>query len=202
MAQTAAATAGKTKSKRAKAKPARKAAGKSAAKSHAKSPSNDAIVMLKDDHQKVSALFRQYDQGKNKLSPTAKQKIAAKICDELKVHTRIEEELFYPAVSAEVPGCEDMLAEARVEHTSLKRLMADIAESTPGSEEYDADVKVLGEYVHHHVEEEHEELFPKVRKSAMDLKALGTTMRARKKELMGKGEDAGPEEIFGGAFAG
>ena len=196
MAHTATAP-GKMKSKSASS------AHKTARKSARKSTSHDAIVMLRDDHQKVLAMFRAYNRGKDKLTPAHKQKIAEKICDELKVYTRLEEELFYPAVGEGVPGCEDLLAEARVEHTSLKRLIADIAENTPGSEEYDADVKVLGEYVRHHVEEEHEDLFPKVRKSGMDLKALGQAMTTRKKHLQGQVEtESEADALFGGAFAG
>jgi len=196
----------KAKRKTTKAKP--KTAAKRKKTMHAK-PKTDAITLLKSDHKEVAAWFREYEHGKDSKSASRKEKLATKICEALTVHARIEEELFYPAVR-ETLGDEaaELLAEAKVEHNSLKRLIADIEESKPGSDEYDADVKVLGEYVNHHVEEEEDELFPKVRKSYLDLKALGAEMLERKKELTGRlkgrrpSRDAGGFELMGGGFVG
>jgi len=166
-------------------------------------------MLLKNDHKEVAAWFKQYEQGKDSMAASRKQKLAEKICAALRVHTRIEEELFYPAVHEALgEDAAEMLAEAKVEHNSLKRLMDDIDDSTPGSEAYDADVKVLGEYVKHHVEEEEGELFPDVRKSYLDLKALGREMAARKKELADQlkgprfSRDEGGYELMGGGFVG
>lgn len=76
-----------------------------------------------------------------------------------------------------------LLAEAKVEHQSLKELIAKIESESPGTDAFDAEVRVLGEYTKHHVKEEHTELFPQVRKSDLDLKELGSQLEARKQEL-------------------
>jgi hemerythrin-like domain-containing protein len=101
----------------------------------------------------------------------------------LTVHAQIEEEIFYPACHEHVEDAEDLLAEAKVEHQTLKELIAKIEKAKPGSEEFDAEVKVLGEYVKHHVKEEQNELFPKVRKSELDLTEVGEQLATRKEEL-------------------
>ena len=123
-------------------------------------------------------MFKEFDEAK-----TAAQKgsLAARICAALKVHTQVEEEIFYPACRGEIE--DDMLDEAKVEHTSAKQLIAEIEGMAPGQELYDAKVTVLGEYIRHHVKEEEQEMFPKVRKTDLDLKALGEQMAMRKAEL-------------------
>ena len=143
----------------------------------------DAIVMLREDHRRVSAMFSQY----KKMADTAekgRQSLAQQICGELKIHTTLEEELFYPAARAalgEKGG--DLLDEAKVEHASVKDLIAQLEGASPTDDLFDAKVTVLGEYIKHHVKEEQEELFPKCRKARMDLKAIGAAMTARKKQL-------------------
>jgi len=104
------------------------------------------------------------------------------------VHAQIEEEIFYPAArEASIRDGEDLLDEAEVEHGSLKQLVAAIESNSPESDElFDARVKVLGEYVKHHVKEEENELFPRARKSDMDLEEVGARLAARKDELMRK----------------
>jgi hemerythrin-like domain-containing protein len=144
----------------------------------------NAIALLKSDHEAVSALFEKYEKGKGRREAGAKAELAKKICDALTVHAQIEEEIFYPACHQEVEDAEELLAEAKVEHQSLKELIGKIEGERPGSEEYDAQVKVLGEYVKHHVKEEQSELFPMVRKSDMDLAEVGAQLEARKKTLM------------------
>jgi hypothetical protein len=141
----------------------------------------DAVSLLKSDHEEVAKLFKKYEAGK--LSTPDKAALAKQICDALMIHTQIEEEIFYPACHAQMRDVDDLLSEAKVEHQSLRELIAKIEQDKPGSEEYDAQVKVLGEYVTHHVEEEHKELFPKARKSKMDLQAIGEKLAARKEEL-------------------
>ncbi len=98
------------------------------------------------------------------------------------VHAQIEEEIFYPA-AYEALDDDDLLDEAEVEHASAKYLIAQIEASSPSEPLFDAKVKVLGEYVDHHVQEEEKEMFPECRASDMDLKALGEQLRARKKEI-------------------
>ena len=109
--------------------------------------------------------------------------LALKICLALQVHTQIEEEIFYPAVREAIDKTA-LIDEALVEHASAKQLIAEIEEMDAGDELYDAKVKVLGEQVSHHIEEEEDELFPEVESSDLDLEALGQKMAARKAELL------------------
>jgi hemerythrin-like domain-containing protein len=104
------------------------------------------------------------------------------ICEELTVHAQIEEEIFYPA-AREAISDDDMLNEAEVEHATAKDLIAQIQEMSGDDEMYDAKVKVLSEYINHHVEEEEGEMFPKAKKAKMDLEGLGVQLLERKEEL-------------------
>src|SRR5580765_2657982 len=125
----------------------------------------NAITQLKADHAKVSGLFAEYEKARS----TAKKKaLVADICTELSVHAQVEEEIFYPAVKAALKDHE-LVPEATVEHASLKDLIAQIEAVEPDGEMYDAKVKVLSEYVKHHVKEEQNEMFPKVKASSLDL---------------------------------
>jgi hemerythrin superfamily protein len=143
-------------------------------------PPQDAIALLEDDHQTVDELFEQYDE----LTDDAdKKRVVTEICLALKVHTQIEEEIFYPA-AREATGDTDLLDEAAVEHAGAKNLIAEIEAMQPAQPLYDAKVTVLGEQVRHHVEEEEEELFPEVRATKLDLEKLGAKMAARKADLV------------------
>ena len=143
----------------------------------------DAIALLKDDHAEVHAWFEEYE-GLGDRANVSKSKLVAKICKALTVHTRIEEEIFYPAVrEAGKETEEDMVDEAVVEHASAKDLIAQLEEMDPEDDLYDAKVKVLGELVDHHVEEEEEEMFPDARKLKLDLVALAEEMQMRRDEL-------------------
>ena len=142
--------------------------------------SQDAITLLKADHAKVSGLFEEYAKARS----TAKKKtLVAEICTELTVHAQIEEEIFYPEVKAALKD-HLLVPEATVEHASLKDLIAQIETGEPGGEMFDAKVKVLAEYVKHHVKEEQNEMFPKVKKSSLDLLELGSRMADRKADLV------------------
>ncbi len=154
------------------------------AKSKSKKQGQDAIVLLKADHKEVKTKFEAFKKlKKNKGSDAAKSKLVAQICLELTVHTRIEEEIFYPAVRAAIK-VNDLMDEADVEHEEAKGLIAQLKNMQPADDHYDAKVTVLGENIDHHVEEEHEEMFPKARKSKVDLIALGAQLAKRKKELL------------------
>ena len=142
----------------------------------------DALQLLKTDHEEVSALFERYENG-TRLDADEKRTLADKICEAVTIHAQIEEEIFYPACDEAVQKAEDLLAEARVEHRALKDLIAKIEAQQPGTCEFDAEVKVLSEYVKHHVKEEQSELFPKVRKSDLDLEGLGNELAERKSIL-------------------
>ncbi len=153
------------------------------ASSRSRAAGPDAIKLLKADHAEVSEMFEKYENGR--LSAERKQKLAREICKALTIHAQIEEEIFYPAArEVETRETEPMLDEAEVEHGSMKELIADIEAGSPaGDELFDARVKVLGEYVKHHVKEEEGELFPKVKKSRLDLRELGDRLTERKEEL-------------------
>ena len=145
-----------------------------------KAASKDATALLKADHKLVAGLFEEFEKTK---SDARKTSIVAQICQELTVHAQIEEEIFYPAVKAALKDHE-LIPEATVEHASVKDLIAAVQDKAPYGEMYDAKVKVMAEFVKHHVKEEEKEMFAKVRKTDLDLRALGDQMAARKEELM------------------
>jgi hemerythrin superfamily protein len=155
------------------------AAERSAPKSTNSAPP-DAITLLEGDHREVEGYFQQYKSAKSRED---KKYFAVKICATLRVHAQIEEELFYPAARS-ATGDNNLLDEATVEHAGAKVLIAEIEAIQPGMPLYDAKVTVLGEQIQHHVKEEEGDLFPKVRKTRLDLKALGRQLAERKAELM------------------
>jgi hemerythrin superfamily protein len=161
--------------------------------SAASSRQPDAIRLLTQDHKDVKELFKAYDKlVKAEADGSEKQPIAAQICAMLTAHATAEEELFYPAARGALPE-DDLIDEAEVEHATAKDLIAQIEGMDPSDELYDAKVKVLGEYIDHHVKEEEKEIFPKVRKSDVDLKSLGESIAMRKEELLAEaGEEAPP----------
>jgi hemerythrin superfamily protein len=143
-------------------------------------PAKDAIALLKADHEAVAQLFAEFE--KTRSAPN-KKALVAKICSALRVHAQVEEEIFYPAVKAALKD-KVLVPEAIVEQASLKALIGQLEGVEADSEVFDAKVKVLGEYVKHHVKEEHTEMFPKAKASTLDMAALGARMVARKAELM------------------
>jgi hemerythrin superfamily protein len=169
--------------------PQRKTAARSTARSSTRKP--DAIALLKADHKEVDGWFKQFEKSK---SEAKKAELATKICTALKVHTQIEEELFYPPFY-DATGDKELHHEAIVEHDGAKNLIAEIEASGPEEEYFDARVKVLSEMIKHHVKEEEQPggMFAEARKSEMDLKELGAKLLARKKQLMnGSGKSARP----------
>ncbi len=155
---------------------ARKSAAKTAA-------AQDAIALLKADHRQVEEWFAAFEKSR---SDAKKKKLADQICKALKVHTEIEEEIFYPACR-EARLEEDLMDEADIEHDGAKKLIAEIEAQSPGDDHYDARVKVLSEMIKHHVKEEEQKdgMFAKARRADLDLKALGAAMKTRKAHLMG-----------------
>lgn len=149
----------------------------------------DAVKLLKEDHRTVEKLFEDFEKASGE---GRKEKLAREICRELIVHSKIEEEIFYPACEGQVE--EDLLKEAYVEHDAAKVLIAQIQDGEPSDEFYDAKVKVLQEEIEHHVEEEEkrmEGLFAQAKKAGLDMDALGEEMAQRKAELMAQTE-SGP----------
>jgi hemerythrin superfamily protein len=156
----------------------------------AETKTQDAIALLKEDHDKVEKLFKEFESAKG---DGRKQKLAQQICLELSVHFELEEKIFYPAVEGKVE--EDLIKEAYVEHDGAKLLMADIEAGDGKSDDfYDAKMQVLSEEVEHHIKDEETELFPEVRKADVDIKALGEQLAARKKELMAEYKASGVPE--------
>jgi hemerythrin superfamily protein len=148
-------------------------------------PEQDAIAMLMADHKKVKKLFSDFNKLKEEGRDEDKSGIVEQICNELKIHTELEEEIFYPAVRKAIYDS-DLMDEALVEHAGAKDLIAQLEGASPDDDLYDAKVTVLGEQINHHVKEEEGEMFPKAKKAKVDTEALGATMLKRKTALMGK----------------
>jgi len=145
----------------------------------------DAVTLLKADHAEVKKCFKAYQKLVDKDADGGeRQAMAEQICLLLTVHAQIEEEIFYPAAREVLGEAVDLVDEADVEHASAKDLIAQIQSMQPDDDHYDAKVKVLGEYIDHHVQEEQDEMFPKVKDAGMDTKAVGQQLSERKDELM------------------
>jgi hemerythrin superfamily protein len=158
-----------------------------------------AIELLVSDHRTVNELFERYEDEKESDDDT-KRGISERICNELTVHAQVEEELFYPWLRENLDEEDmEMVEEAQVEHQSAKDLIAQIQGASEIDATYDAKVKVLGEYIKHHVKEEENEIFPKVKSEQEELDELGQEMAARKVELM---EELGMEIEEGAEVAG
>jgi hemerythrin superfamily protein len=152
---------------------------------------SDAINLLKADHRQVEDWFGQFEKARDE---NRKQKLATQICNALKVHTEIEEEIFYPAF-LDATDETDIHHEAEVEHDGAKKLIAEIEAGGPDDEYFDAKVKVLSEMIKHHVKEEEKSggMLSKAKESDMDLDALGEQLAQRKAELEGElGADMPP----------
>jgi hemerythrin superfamily protein len=154
-------------------------ATKTAASPKSGSAAKDAIALLKADHEAVNQLFAEFEKTR---SVPNKKALVAELCAALSVHMQIEEEIFYPAVKAALND-KLLVPEGTVEHGGIKELLAQLEGAEPDGETYDAKVKVLSEYVKHHVKEEHSEMFPKAKASSLDMAGLGARMAARVDEL-------------------
>ena len=163
-------------------------ATKPASSDKAKAAPKDAIALLEADHEAVSQLFDEYEKTR---SVPNKKALVSEICTALSVHAQIEEEIFYPAVKS---ASKDKLLvpEATVEHSGVKNLIAQLQGAEPDGEMYDAKVKVLSEYVKHHVNEEQNEMFPKAKASSLDMVDLGTRLAARKEDLLAQAASTAP----------
>lgn len=181
-----------------KSAPEAKSGAKGGAKTGAagaKSTAKDAISMLTEDHKKVKKMFAEYEKlMKSEDKEEEKGALVEMICEELTIHTQIEEEIFYPAVRAAIDD-DDLMDEADVEHAGAKELIAQLEEMEPGDDHYDAKVIVLGENIEHHVKEEQEEMFAKAKKAKIDLVALGEQMMELKQELQANGSTSDEREV-------
>jgi hemerythrin-like domain-containing protein len=156
------------------------ATAKSKEEKSTSSETQDATALLKADHELVSDLFAEYEEAD---SAKKKKQIAEQICNELTVHAQIEEEIFYPAVKQALKD-KELIPEARVEHATLRSLITQVEDEEAGGEMFDAKIKVMKEYVKHHVKEEQNEIFPKAKSTDLDMLKLGAKLSARKEELL------------------
>jgi hemerythrin superfamily protein len=142
----------------------------------------NAVALLKADHAKVLNLFEHFEKAD---SSEDKRKLVDAICSELKIHTLLEEEIFYPAFKA-AHHDKSLIPEATVEHDTIRNLISQIQGVEPVGEVFNARVKVLLEYVKHHVKEEHTDMFTDAKTAALDLNELGAQMIERKASLLDK----------------
>lgn len=169
----------------AKSKTKAKGRAKSTRRTDTAMRSQDAIALLKADHREVEQMFAQFEKARDE---SKKQELATSICNALKMHTIVEEEIFYPAF-LEATEDKDIHHEAEIEHDGAKELIAKIEASSPDDDYFDSMVTVLSEMIKHHVKEEEKSdgMFGEARKSDMDLDALGEQIAQRKAELEGSG---------------
>ncbi len=150
-------------------------------------PGPDAIRLLMADHHEIDERFARYQRLRECAAAgedcdDARERLALQICTLLVVHAAIEEELFYPAARRRIDD-PFLLDEAAVEHAMVNGLIRQVRESRPGLPLYDARIEVLNQYVRHHVCEEENLIFPRVRRTALDLHALGRRMRDYRQAL-------------------
>ena len=148
--------------------------------------------MLKQQHDKVKKAFKEFEKLDREDTETLQQLVQS-VCEDLKLHTTLEEELFYPAAREAIED-EDILNEAQVEHETAKMLIEQLENMGPDDPNFHATFTVLGEYVMHHVKEEEGEMFPQMKKTDVDLEELGARMRGRMEELMGAPEEEEEKE--------
>lgn len=143
----------------------------------------DAIVLLKDDHKEIKKLFREYRKAGDGAEAT-KSRLAKKILELLTVHTYLENEVMYPEVRKLLPDLEDDVLESYEEHHVADVLSSELAMMSPSHDRFDAKMTVLIENVEHHIEEEEEEWFPKVREGLgrKQLGEIGDRMAAMRKD--------------------
>jgi hemerythrin superfamily protein len=146
-----------------------------------KSRASDAITLLKADHDEVKQAFKKFEKMDHE-DTAAMEELVGHVCEALKAHTTVEEEIFYPAVRAAIDD-DDLMNEAQVEHNSARELIELLEGMDASDPMYPATFTVLGEYVLHHAKEEEEEMFPSARKAKVDLEELGEQIQARKEEL-------------------
>jgi hemerythrin superfamily protein len=158
-----------------------KLSSRSASTRRSSASPNEAIAQLTADHARVKKMFKDYEKlAKDEADASDRQELANMICMALTEHSTAEEEIFYPAVRDAIQAT-DLVEEAEVEHAMAKDLIGRIQKSSPDEDDhFDAKVKVLGEYIKHHVEEEEGEIFPKVKRAKLDTQRLGEQMATRK----------------------
>jgi hemerythrin-like domain-containing protein len=153
---------------------------------------SNALELLKNDHRKVQRLLGQFEDAGNFQN---KKKVAEEALSELKVHSKVEEEIFYPAVRKEIDNV-FLVNLAREEHHVAKVLMAELDELDGNDETFEAKFSVLSEIIRHHITEEEEQIFPQIKKTGIDLDSLGKKISQRKEKLLVQGVPVTPEETM------
>ena len=161
------------------------------AKSKAKA-AEGAIEILKEQHDKVKKAFKEFEKLDREDGET-QQQLVQTVCEDLKLHATLEEEIFYPAVREAIDD-EDIMNEAQVEHETAKMLIEQLENMGADDPNFHATFTVLGEYIMHHVKEEEGEMFPEAKKTDLDMEELGARMKQRMQELMGEMEEEEKEE--------
>jgi hemerythrin superfamily protein len=146
-----------------------------------KAKSANAVDLLIEDHEYVRKSFKRFEKMDHE-DKAAMKALVTQVCAALKVHTRVEEEIFYPAVRRKIDD-DDLMYEAQIEHTSAKTLIRQLERMKPSDPKYGPTFTVLCEYVNHHAKEEEKEMFPKARRRKVDLQGLGRKIKARKLRL-------------------
>ena len=155
----------------------------------AKEEYSDAVALLKADHRKVEDLFGKFSKAGGRAR---KWELAQQICNELKIHSTIEEEIFYPSLEGKIE--DDLYHEAYVEHDGAKVLVNDIMASRGEDEFFEAKITVLCEEIQHHVKEEEkpgEGIFAQAREAGVDMIEVRDRLMARKQELLAQAESGG-----------
>ena len=152
----------------------------------------DALALLSADHSEVAQLFEEYaDLADADGSDGDRRALVAEICLQLTVHSRLEEEMFYPAVRQSL-GENELVEEAEAEHRDIEEAMEHLRSMDPADEGYGERVDVLRESVKHHAADEERSMFPMVLDSSLDIDRLGEQMAARREELMAQLRDEQP----------
>ncbi len=152
-----------------------------------------ATGMLREDHRRVKELFDEFERTEER---PAKHRLVARALVDLTIHAKLEEELFYPAARRKIPDAE-LMDEAAEEHHVMELLIGELASMNPADARYDAKFLVLAENARHHIQEEEQEMLPKIERSGLDLESLGQDMSERKTTLA---EEVSLESIRGEAW--
>lgn len=154
----------------------------------------DAIELLEGQHRQVDELFERFEEADD----GERRRIVGDVIRQLRIHTSIEEEIFYPAIRDRIASRDDDLLEAYEEHHAVELLTDELDGMSPDDERFKAKATVVKELVQHHVEEEEEELFPEVREtlSQDELAELGDRLEARYQELAAAADDVTKDELY------
>jgi len=168
--------------------------------SAASADSTDALDLLMADHRAVEKLFDAFERSEERAAET-RGALVQRACEELTIHTMIEEELLYPAAKEALAQQQTEIEEAYVEHFLVKTLIAKFETLKPDDAGFNATFRVLAEMVQHHVEEEESQLFPALRRSGLDRTQLGARIAHRKEQLTAQLEAAGSRLVGDMTFA-